>query len=324
MKITLITRFVEQHFPSGLTKVLRRLYSIFKAIKMGEKKCSFGNRNIDKTFYVIRLFPPASGILSNYIFILGYIQKALDHGWVPIVDMLNYKTQYSTSEPINGSKNAWEIYFSQPSTYSLEDVYDSKNVILADGNLPLYDNSMSPEALSSQIKASELVPINNYLSNQISDKYGQTLNLLEATNTIGVAVRGTDYNTIKPANHPVQPNIEYLIKVIKEKQREWMIDNIFVATEEAEIIEILNAKFNNLLWIDRPRFSRFGGKKLITETDIDGFSQYDITFSYIAEMYLLSKCTALIGAKNSGFITTRIWNKNKYKHIEVIDLGVYA
>ncbi len=39
-------------------------------------------------------------------------------------------------EPITGEKNSWEYYFSTVSEYKLEDVYQSKRVVITNGEWP--------------------------------------------------------------------------------------------------------------------------------------------------------------------------------------------
>jgi hypothetical protein len=94
------------------------------------RKRHYGKLYPEKTFYVIRRPEPGAGLFSNFHWALGHIIYAQKEKYIPIVDMKNYKTYYNEIESINGSKNAWEYYFEQPSSYTLEQVYKSKNVIL--------------------------------------------------------------------------------------------------------------------------------------------------------------------------------------------------
>ena len=90
---------------------------------------SFGSKNPNKTFYVIRRSPGA-GMFSNLTFVLNHLKIAIEKKFIPIVDMENYPTIYNESNKINGTKNSWLYYFEQVSNYSLEEVYKSKNVLI--------------------------------------------------------------------------------------------------------------------------------------------------------------------------------------------------
>ena len=53
-------------------------------------------------------------------------------GAIPIVDMYNFPTIYNEKEKILNTYNSWEYFFEQLSNYSLEEVYQSKNVIITE------------------------------------------------------------------------------------------------------------------------------------------------------------------------------------------------
>jgi hypothetical protein len=98
-----------------------------------EKVKHYGKLYPDKTFYIIRRPEPGAGLFSNFHWVLGHILYAIEKNYIPVVDMMNYKTYYNETESVNGTKNAWEYYFEQPALYTLEEVYKGKNVIL--GNM---------------------------------------------------------------------------------------------------------------------------------------------------------------------------------------------
>lgn len=98
---------------------------------IGERK-SFGEKNPDKTFLVIKINNQILGLMGIYNTVLGYIYLALKKGMIPIVDLQNYDNGYLYKEEI-GKVNAWDYYFEQPSGYSLAEAYSSKNVVMATG-----------------------------------------------------------------------------------------------------------------------------------------------------------------------------------------------
>jgi hypothetical protein len=44
--------------------------------------------------------------------------------------MKNYPPLFNEQKVFNGTLNAWEYYFNQPTNHTLEDAYSGKNVIL--------------------------------------------------------------------------------------------------------------------------------------------------------------------------------------------------
>ena len=92
---------------------------------------NFGKLNADKIFYVIQR-SPGFGLFSNLSFVLNHIKIAKSLGAIPIVDMYNFPTIYNEKEKILNTYNSWEYFFEQLSNYSLEEVYQSKNVIITE------------------------------------------------------------------------------------------------------------------------------------------------------------------------------------------------
>ena len=106
--------WIPAHAPEWVFKASMAVWEAYKNLTMPEQKKSFGNKNPDKTFFVIRLYPPAAGFLADYNYVLGYMKYAYDNGWIPVVDMQNYQTLYNEDHPIHGTTNVWEYFFEQP------------------------------------------------------------------------------------------------------------------------------------------------------------------------------------------------------------------
>jgi hypothetical protein len=94
---------------------------------------SFGDKNPDKFFYVIWRDNIGSGFFANLNCFLSHLEFAKKMNFTPVIDCENFPTIYNTTNLINNSKNSWEYYFHQPSPYSLEEVYQSKNVFFSSG-----------------------------------------------------------------------------------------------------------------------------------------------------------------------------------------------
>ena len=57
------------------------------------------------TYYIVRrcLGWGGNGFFSNYLYALTHIAYAKENGWIPVVDMRNYRTLYSENHPVNDS-----------------------------------------------------------------------------------------------------------------------------------------------------------------------------------------------------------------------------
>ncbi len=124
--------FLPAKFKGVLVKI--GLWDVIRNFHYREKKASFGKNRPNDTIYIIRRIPGEAGLFSYILTVLARIEKAVENGWIPVVDMKNYFNSYISEEEI-GKVNSWEYYFEQPGDVSLAEAYSCKNVILSDGHL---------------------------------------------------------------------------------------------------------------------------------------------------------------------------------------------
>lgn len=97
---------------------------------------TFGDKNLDKTFYVIWRKDKRAGFFSNVFHVFGHIWLAERLGMIPVVDMQHFSTPYKEAVPVNDTENVWEYYFEQPTGFSLTDAYASRYVFFCNGECP--------------------------------------------------------------------------------------------------------------------------------------------------------------------------------------------
>lgn len=294
---------------------------------MHETKKSYGKLNPDKTFFVIRLYPPAAGFLSNYVYVLGYMKYAIDQGWIPVVDMENYQTMYTDPELCDQfgiSKNVWEWFFEQPldvksgKRYSLQEVYHSKNVILSNGNMDLHDESLEETALSWQREMAKLVPFNAVTLSYINGAEDRVIgkNGIDFKEMLGIPVRGTDLQK-RVIHHSIQLTSDDAPQYIARFIEKWKLKKVFVNCESANVMENLEREIPNICYYDCKRISNNkGGQVAYNLADNAYFALRD----YIVNTIFLSRCGGLIGTMNNGFLVAYIWSEGTAKR-QCIDLG---
>ena len=103
-------------------------------------KTCYGKKNKDKRFFVIRRDCRSTGLLSCYVHFLGHLVEMNDKiekgKIIPVIDM--YTQHFAlvhNKEDGAFKKNAWNYYFEPISKYTMEEVLESKNVILSYGYL---------------------------------------------------------------------------------------------------------------------------------------------------------------------------------------------
>lgn len=322
-----IGAWMGRYLPSWLFNIALFLRICYKKIKMPEQKKSFGDLNPDKTFYVIRLFPPATGFLANYNYVLGYMHYAYQKGYIPVIDMENYGTLYQEVEAINGTRNVWEYYFEQPldkntnKRYSLQEVYKSKNVILSDGSEKFYDASMNNEVLEWQHEMSLLVPFKKDVQKRIDTLSFKVLPF--SKKILGVPTRGSEQKK-RIIGHPIPLNVDEILPIIKDRMAAWNISDVFVKAEEQETIEYLKNNLPNVHYTEQSRITNYDVAGAVPASNaITSVSKYQSLLEYLTDIAILSKCDSVLGTMNNGLYSAVIWNGGKFTHVEVIDNGRY-
>ena len=299
---------------------------LYKFLFYNETRKRFGNQNSDKTFYVIRLCPPATGFLANYNYVLGYMKYAFSKGWIPVVDMENYATLYQAEKPYNGTRNVWEYFFEQPydpktnKRYSLKEVYNSKNVILAKADdQNMYCVNTDPETIHWQHEMSELIPFNQCMQKHVDEVYEKIIPL--NVNVMGVPTRGSEQKK-RIIGHPIPLNVDELLPYIQSNLKKWGGQYIFVKAEEMATIDYLKKNLPNVLYSDGIRTDHKNGQNIIAAFSDEEKKILSLR-DYLTDIYILSRCESIMGTHNNGIATAIIWNGGKYSHVDVIDNGIW-
>lgn len=303
-----------------------------------EKRISFGTLNPDKTFYVIRSIDdknrfyigPINNLLANYFYVLSHLVYAQKNSWIPVIDMLNYHVYNSLPYPVNGTMNAWEYFWQQPSQFALDEVYQSKNVILSKQNwFSEYDMGYDikkykdAEIIKTLHKLSETIPLNLNVKAHIDGKRKEIFG--NKKKILGVAFRFGGHSKKhfgKATGHPVQPDIDEMIKLTQKYLERWSMDYVFLTSDTKEIVERFKDIFKErLIILNRKRNTETlkKGEKNILYLEKNLF---EVGTDYLTEMTLLSECDALIGSINSGFRYAVVKNNLKYKNIKILDYGL--
>jgi len=310
-----------------ITRVFRVIYLIFSN-QVWQQKKHFGESNPDVTFYVIR--PPIEdfGIINlAYLNNVHHLRYAINKGYIPVVDFLHYRTLYSDSEL---NKNVWEHYFTQPSDYTLDEVYQSKNVVLSNkyyrGYPSFEDSTNNSWILEYGNIIKQFIRFNSKTQKFIDIQKDE---LIKPEDTVlGVFCRGTDYIKLKPAGHYVQPSFCELLEEITKFLENHTCNKILLTTEDGHAVEMFKNQFGSALVVPKQNFvDNYDDKKgmLIEEYRQVSLSadKYVSGLEYLNSVYLLSQCQYFVGALAAGSIAALMLNQGRYIDKRVIFKGYY-
>lgn len=200
---------------------------------------SFGDKNPDKMFFVIWRECLGAGMFSNINHVLVFLFLLENTPFIPVVDFKNFKTLYNEDQLINETENSWEYYFKQVSDYSLDEIYQSKNVFFCDGKFP--EGRFLPKFEDKYYykKMKELFNPQDYIQ-ELVKKFDKEF---ENNRVLGVHFRGQAMNISR--NHGYGPTIEQMFKNTDEIIEKFNIDKIFVSTEDQGYLEAYIKRYGN-------------------------------------------------------------------------------
>lgn len=313
------------------------LWKEFENICDGTTEITFGNKHTDKIFYVIAPLGPWSknGLINLVSKVYHNVCYALENHYLPIVDMKNFYTIYHEKGEL-GKKNIWEEYYLLRcvSVYSLDEVYESAHVIFCFANLAIEQAAMEKINFSRH-QFYDYIDENTYIKQEIQSAYKQIfcegyLN----KRILGVAVRGGDYNLLKPKNHHIQPSLKQLKETIDAVMDEWKIDGIYVISDEQSSVDFMKSIYGTrILTYECPLYDAYAEKfndKVSEKRGVIGqlrFQRKNDAFlrgkEYLISTMLLSYCNCFIGGMTSKTFFLRDDLKVKFENSLFIDIGKY-
>ena len=199
-----------------------------------KRKIKEYNKDKNKFAIISRTDCTSCGLFSFYIIHLGCINYYLSKGYIPIVDLQSFKNRYNLGD--TSVYNLWELFFYQPNNYTLEEVKKyAKNVENFICTVNLVNVSYPHEHLIynnySMMNfwhkfAKKYMPIKNNIMNEVKINMKKLFG--NSKNILGVMIRGTDYTKYRPKGHPIQPDVKQVISDVKQFDKEYKYDFIFL------------------------------------------------------------------------------------------------
>lgn len=298
-----------------------------------ERHVTFGEKNPNITFYIFRAHWQESknGFFNFFDRAIASCYRARQLGYELLVDMKNYYTEYAGIERY-GTINVWEDYYEQPSQYTLDEAYQSKNVILSRFD----DEQYNYPKLSNEIYFSNkwwaeiykvLGDMFQFFPNQTLKEYidKEIKRLGLPRKVLGVLARGTDYISLKPKKHPIPYNTDLLINECRNRLLSGAYEYIYIATEDLDILEKFQSNFGEKLLFSEQMRVRQDVKKVLMDIKFEREKDsYLRGLEYCVVINVLAKCESLLANCNCyGAHGAIAINGGKYITCEILDAGIY-
>lgn len=290
---------------------------------------SFSNSNYEPSKFAIirRTNCPFCGFFSFYIVHLGCINKYINIGYIPIIDVMSFPNVFNG---FNISKNNyWELFFNQPFGYTLKDIIKkAKNLkyiectgreVMPDPNYIYYNQMLLNywhDFAQKYMSIKNKILIETYII--MKKLFNGSMNIL------GVKMRGTDYISSKPAFHPIPPKVEMVILDVQNLYSKYKYDWIFMTTEDEIMKEKFIKKFRNKIKLYNPKkrinYNYTLGNNIMLNKEING--NIDYAKNYLINIIILSKCIDIVSARGSGAAGIFILTKG-FRYSLIYNIGDY-
>jgi hypothetical protein len=272
---------------------------------------SFGDKNPDKVFFVIRQEGLGRGLFSILSGVICYLDFADRCGFIPVVDFEYFKTEYNQDEYIEGTKNAFEYYFLPVSSVKLDEVYSSRCVVLSGNGYPKgynYTIANIPGLYKTFYKYIKIRPEIESLVNISKSSF--------TNKVLGVHFRGQEMRTA--AGHWFPPSNKQMFKAIDTMMQREPFDCIFVCTEDKRLLKILENKYPGMVISnDHFRTQSINAYKINPRKN----HKYLLGREVLIDMLCLSKCDALISCSSNVAWMARFINNKLYSASIFINNG---
>jgi hypothetical protein len=252
---------------------------------------------------------------------LANILDSLRMGFIPIIDLSNRE---------KGDVN-WDTFFEQPFYDKIESTATDMPIIytkkVADYTPGFFSHKDNIELSVCRTLYRNFVVFNKETKDYIENEYNQLL--YNKGRILGVLCRGTDYTTMNPKGHPIQPSVEKIIETVKDLIEKELFSGIYLATEEKKIHNAFEEAFPGKIIVNKRVYyddQYYGNQNVnyIAHVHFDRENDnYYKGLEYLSSLYLLSKCNAFVGGNCGGSQAALYMNDGKYENWKIFDLGVY-
>ena len=325
----IITKFIKKKF-----LIIIIIIFIIIIIK-NEHRINYGlsdtkkMKNYKTKFFSIvrRLDCPKCGFFSYYLVHLGCINKLLSKGLIPVVDLKSFPNVYNSEN--SSIINPWELFFYQPYNYTLEEVEKfAKNVEYFNCKPDIYRPNEKTIYYDNNLIAfwhnftKKFSPIKNEIINEAKNEAKKLFG--DSKNILGVKIRGTDYLSLRPKYHSIQPKVEQVISDVKYMDKMYKYDFIFFSTEDESIKQKFVSKFGRKLKLLNPnvviQYNINDKYPINSHKKIYGNLYYNK--NYLLNIIILANCLDIITSRCGGAAGIFILS-NGFRHIKVYNLGIY-
>lgn len=209
------------------------------------------------------------------------------------------------------------MFFKQPLDIGIMDIPNDAEVMVLDGipeDKPYYDMDFltNPYILDRwRRRANKYLRLSDQLKDAL-DLAVAEINHMMAEKVLGVLCRGTDYVSLRPYNHPVQPSVPNMLQKADEMLRYYKLEYIYLVTEDEGIRQAFEERFGDRVFTTQKQYYSSVQKKHLTEINEETkMDCYHKNMEYLVALLLLGKCDCFLGSRTSGTVVALIMGQKE-------------
>ena len=273
---------------------------------------SYGDRNPDKVFYVIKSPIASSGLVKFISFLLFFVSVADEKKDMEVIPVLDTAIAGDDNQFNDGVyRDVWGMFFEPVTEFSLEEVYNSKNVIIGEeGKMGANPYLMYVEYHSNvgplMKKYLKLNPDVDAYCKEIRDG----LQIPDGATVLGVIGRGTDFNNPGVAAlHTLPLGPDGIVEKAGEMFEKGGYDYVFLATEDPNVFDTFMASElkEKTKYIDQNRYAIDASKELLHNKYLEASASgarngFEEARKYISILEMLRTCDGIMASTDCGAV----------------------
>lgn len=307
---------------------MKKLYRLIKNLYLDYRI----RNSCDQEVYYIKIENNVCGFFALLRESLAYCCYADIHGYMPYI-VYGGKTLYSEKGLFLGTSNPFEYYFKQPVTFLSTDVIRGINLVKSRpehlSNIELKYNLKPFSYIVEESYVEKMAEIYkkymhlNAITNKSVEKNIE--NILRGKYTLGVHIRGTDFNK-GFNNHPIPVTVDEYVKVINEEVIKQNYQQVFVATDDVRCLKELKQKISVPLVYYKSTMRASGNKSVAFERNERKKNNYLLGYEVLKDAYTLSACDGFVGCLSQVDIFVQIIKRSMgqdFSSLKIIDKGIF-
>lgn len=271
------------------------------------------------------------GFFGRFHWILQGLNVAEYLGAVPVVE-IGINSAYYDPKMDHVTKNVFEYYFEPVSNIKYTDINLCKNVfIFREGQARFFMKHASSWSDSYKIGQDEIEQLAKIykkyirLNSETDRKINKSISeCLKGKKTLGIHIRGSDFN-VGYAGHPNVINVKEYMEIANQTFNFGEYDQIFIATDDANSIEVFrNAFGDRLIYYDKT-FRSSDSVGVHVKCNERPYHHYKLGLEVLRDVYTLASCESLICGLSQVAFAARYVKLSKdetFKELKIVDHGV--